>query len=181
MDSVSTMSQRMNDRIRKAIPEDVFLLGAIEREAAALFPAGRIPDVDEVTSVEDFEEGRGDGLLFVADAGAGPVGFAICSEEPDSLHLEELAVHPEHGRRGLGRRLVLAVIEEAAARGLNGVSLTTFADLPFNGPVYTGMGFRTLAEAELDERLAATLAAERSRGLTRRIAMFRPSAPDRKS
>ena len=168
----------MSYGIRKALAADVSLLGEVELAAAVLFPAGRIPDPDEVTPPAELDEARADGLLFVADLDGVPVGFATCSVEGDRLHLDELAVHPDHGRRGLGRRLVEAVIDEASARGLAGVSLTTFADLPWNGPFYTAMEFRTLSEAELDGPLAAALAHERARGLTSRIAMFRAARRD---
>jgi len=160
-------------RIRKALEQDVELLGEIELAAAALFPAGRIPDPDEVTAASEFADAQADDLLLVAARDGSPVGFALCAVEGDRLHLAELAVHPDHGRRGVGRRLVQAVIDEAAARGLEGVTLTTFADLPFNGPFYQSMGFRVLPETELDSGLRGVLAHERARGLTERIAMLR--------
>lgn len=163
----------MSYRIRKAQMRDVELLGDVELAAAALFPDGRIPDPDEVTPESEFADALADGLLLVAARHGAPVGFALCAIEGDRLHLGELAVHPDHGRRGVGRRLVQAVIDEAAARDLRGVTLTTFADLPFNGPFYESMGFRAMREADLDDGLREALAQERARGLTERIAMFR--------
>lgn len=164
----------MTYRIRRAIPRDLPLLGVVELAAAVLFPAGRIPDPDAVTDEAELAEASADGLLFVADRDGAPVGFATCSVEGEHLHLDELAVHPDHGRRGLGRRLVETVLREAAERKLAGVSLTTFADLPWNGPFYAGMGFRTLADDELDGFLHEVLARERAKGLTQRVAMVYP-------
>lgn len=158
-------------RIRPAMPRDVPLLGEVELAAAVLFPAGRIPDPDQVTDESELAEACAEGLLFVADHDGVAVGFATCSVEGGHLHLDELAVHPAHGRRGLGRRLVEQVIEEAARRELAGVSLTTFADLPWNGPFYAGMGFRSLADDELNDFLRDVLALERGKGLTQRVAM----------
>lgn len=164
----------MTYRIRCAVPEDVPLLSAVELAAATLFPAGRIPDPDEVTATDELHEARAEGLLFVADRDGIPVGFATCSVEGEHLHLDELAVHPDHGRRGLGRRLVARVIEAATERRLRGVSLTTFADLPWNGPFYAAMGFRILSDGEQTDLLREALRRERDRGLTNRVAMCRP-------
>ncbi|MGE0622431.1 MAG: GNAT family N-acetyltransferase [Pseudomonadales bacterium] len=162
----------MSDRIRRANPQDVAWLGSVELAAATLFPPGRIPDPGEVTDASELAEACANGLLFVADADGVPVGFATCCVEGEHLHLDELAVHPDDGRRGLGRRLVTRVIEEAAARSLAGVSLTTFADLPWNGPFYTSMGFRAPPEPALGDFLREALASERARGLTNRVAMI---------
>lgn len=167
----------MSYRIRRALVHDLELLGEIELSAAALFPAGRIPDPDEVTSTSEFADALADDLLFVATRNGTPVGFALCAIANGRLHLGELAVHPDHGRRGVGRRLVQAVIDEAASRRLSGVTLTTFADLPFNGPFYESMGFRAVRESELDSGLRETLAQERARGMTDRIAMLFRSLP----
>ena len=49
---------------------------------------------------------------------------------PDCLHLVELHVHPDERNRGAGGALLGAVEEEARARGVGNVSLTTTTDNP---------------------------------------------------
>lgn len=144
---------------------------AIERAAAALFPAGRIPDVDDVMPMAELERAMDAGLLFVATVPDQVVGFAMAQERDDVLHLAVMAVPPDHGRLGLGRRLVAAIVDEAARRGRAGVTLTTFEDLPWNGPFYRKLGFRALREAEFDPSLREILAHEESLGMTDRVAM----------
>jgi ribosomal protein S18 acetylase RimI-like enzyme len=61
-------------------------------------------------------------------------------------HLDELAVTPAHGRRGVGRALVDEVLAWSAARGLPSVTLTTFRDVPWNGPYYEKLGFEAVTE-----------------------------------
>ncbi|MEM8769986.1 MAG: GNAT family N-acetyltransferase, partial [Pseudomonadota bacterium] len=61
--------------------------------------------------------------------------------------------------------------EEAAARGLEAVTLTTFADIPWNAPFYAAMGFEVLREQGLTPFLAGALEEERALGLTERVAM----------
>ena len=58
-----------------------------------------------------------------------------CSS-PRPSTLEEIDVHPDHGRRGLGRRLVSAVCAWAARGGHRWLTLTTFRDVPFNMPFH---------------------------------------------
>jgi GNAT superfamily N-acetyltransferase len=80
-------------------------------------------------------------------------------------HLEELAVHPAHQRRGLGARLVAAVVGWARARGAAALTLSTFRDVPWNAPFYARIGFRALDPAQLPATLAALVERERAHGL----------------
>ncbi|WP_159939826.1 MULTISPECIES: GNAT family N-acetyltransferase [unclassified Nocardiopsis] len=73
-----------------------------------------------------------------------PVGLAATVTVDGHPHLEQLAVCPEHGRRGVGGALLEAVCAEAAAAGHARLTLTTFRDLPWNGPWYAARGFGVL-------------------------------------
>jgi GNAT superfamily N-acetyltransferase len=159
---------------------DVPALPGIELAAARLL-AGHAPEplLRVATSVADLEASQAAGRLWVARAGDAAVGFAhVTLREPGAAHLEELDVHPAHGRRGLGRRLVLAVCEWAARQGYEAVTLTTFRDVPFNMPFYRTMGFVVLEPGELSPAVAAVLEAEARAGLARerRVAMRRASS-----
>ncbi len=79
-------------------------------------------------------------------AGEPPVGFACVELVDDAAHLWQLSVHPGAGRRGLGTSLVEAVCRWAAERGLPAVTLTTYRDVPWNGPFYGRLGFREIDE-----------------------------------
>src|ERR1051325_11182541 len=82
------------------------------------------------------------GHLWVALDGDSPVGFAhvemLGSDRP---HLDEIDVHPAHGRRGLGTRLVGGVCEWAAASGYQQITLTTFRLVPWNRTCQRNLGF----------------------------------------
>jgi ribosomal protein S18 acetylase RimI-like enzyme len=159
--------------IREGRRDDLNLLANIELEAGQLFPASRIPQPDVTYPLSALEQSVNEELLFVVEVERQVVGFAACSRSGDRLHLDEVSVHPEHGRRGYGRALVERVIDEARKRGLTGVSLTTFADIPWNGPFYASMGFSAVPEAALDETLLDALTHERNLGMTERVAMIR--------
>jgi N-acetylglutamate synthase-like GNAT family acetyltransferase len=77
------------------------------------------------------------------------------------LHIEEIAVHPAHGRRGLGKWLIETLCDWAGGQGFGAVTLSTFRDVPWNAPYYAHIGFRVLEESELSEGLSALLNQER--------------------
>ena len=82
----------------------------------------------------------------MAAEGDVPFGFAFAEPFEDALHLWELAVRLDAQRQGAGRALVMAVAADARARNLPAVTLTTFRDIPWNGPFYAAWAssrFRT--------------------------------------
>lgn len=162
--------------IRLAAKADLASLQAIERAASTLFPAARIPDLDDAMPAGDLEQATDDGLLFVATSEDSVVGFAMAHMLDDSLYLAVMAVHPDHGNQGLGRKLVDAICAEAARRRHSAVTLTTFEDLPWNGPFYRKAGFRALGDEELSPSLRAILVQEARLGMVNRIAMQRKIA-----
>jgi GNAT superfamily N-acetyltransferase len=166
-------------RITAARPSDLPLLPAIELAAARLL-AGHAPEsvLNETSSREELTDAQGHGRLWVALADEVPVGFAhVQVLEPEAAHLQEIDVHPGHGRRGLGRRLVMAVCEWAGTSGYRSVTLTTFRDLPWNMPFYARLGFAVIQPEELGPALLAVVRDETRRGLdpARRVAMRRPA------
>ena len=165
-------------RIIAARPEDLGRLAAIELAAAGLL-AGHAPAsvLNHTTSLDDFETAQREGHLWVVLAGDGPVGFAHVEViESDAAHLEEIDVHPEHGRRGLGTRLVLHVCRWAASAGYSAVTLTTFRDVAWNMPFYARLGFGVVPVEHLSPALCAVVEDETRRGLdpSRRVVMRRP-------
>lgn len=164
--------------IDRARPGDLVRLGEIERAAVQLL-SGHLPErmLAESTDPACLNAAQRRGRLWVARSDEIPVGFAYVELlEPDVAHLAELHVHPDHGRRGLGRRLVRAVCAWATASRYEAVTLTTFRDLPWNGPFYARMGFEQVLPAELSPALHAVLMYEAAEGIdpAQRVAMRWP-------
>jgi len=165
--------------ITTARPQDLTRLPAIELAAARLL-AGYAPEsiLNATTDPEVLRKAQRDGHLWVALADDLAVGFAHVEViERETGHLEEIDVDPEHGRRGLGTKLILHVCGWAAANGYASVTLTTFRDVPWNMPFYARLGFEILPPAELSPALCAIVADETRRGLDpgRRVVMRRAS------
>ena len=93
------------------------------------------------------------------------MGFALLDVVDGGPHLEEMAVIPEHGRRGLGERLIEVVCEHARPGRPRGLTLTTFRDLPWNGPFYRRMGFAPVPRTRSGPELAKLRLEEIERGL----------------
>jgi GNAT superfamily N-acetyltransferase len=164
--------------IDEARSSDLPLLPGIELAAATRL-IGHAPAsvLAETTSQAELEDAQQRGHLWVARANEVPVGFAHATVlEPGIAHLQEIDVHPEHGRRGLGRRLVIAVCRWAATNGYSCVTLTTFRDVPWNMPFYARLGFEEIPPEDLSPALLSVIEDETRRGLDprRRAAMRRP-------
>ncbi len=155
-------------RVARADPRDLHALAAIELAAAALL-RGHAPAsvLEETTPVESLRAACAGGRLWVARAAdATPVGFALVELlAPDAPHLEEVDVHPAHGRRGLGTALVGAACDWTARTGHPALTLTTFRAVPWNMPFYARLGFVEVPRDAWSPALAAVVAAETARGL----------------
>lgn len=116
--------------IATATPHDVPRI----RELAALSGAGFDPEA---------ELARSWATLWVARAGdaTDAVGFALAWRAADERHLLDLAVEPAWRRRGLGRLLLAAVIEEARANGARLVLLEARASNAAALALYRSAGF----------------------------------------
>ena len=146
---------------------DVPLLAPIELAAAALLREHAPPSVlNEITSESELLEALQGGRLWVARADDTVVGFALVDMLADDLpHLEEVDVHPSHGRRGVGTALVQTVCEWLSRSGYAEMTLTTFRSVAWNMPFYARLGFEEVAAAELRPEVAAVVADETARGL----------------
>jgi len=108
-----------------------------------------------------------------ADGDDRPVAFALFERLGGVLHLEEIDVHPDHGRQGLGARLIAAAAGEARARGERAITLTTFREVPWNAPYYARLGFRVLPREAWSDAIVERVAHETGEGLdpARRVVM----------
>jgi GNAT superfamily N-acetyltransferase len=153
-------------------------LQAIERAAGQPFADIGMTEIaqDEPYPLPVLAASEQAGLLWVtADAADDPVAYLMASVVDDCLHIDQVSVHPDSARRGLGRGLLEYAAGRAAADGRAALTLTTFASVPWNAPYYRRCGFRVLDEAELTPGLRAIRQHEAELGLDRwpRVCMRR--------
>jgi N-acetylglutamate synthase-like GNAT family acetyltransferase len=81
------------------------------------------------------------------------------------MHIEQLSVHRDCARRGVGRSLLEHAAGRASAAGLPALTLTTFSEVPWNAPYYERCGFRQLTGSELTPGLREIRRREAAHGL----------------
>ncbi len=114
---------------------------------------------------------------YVLIAGDPPQGFAAVGELDGAAHLEQISVAPSSMRQGVGTALLEAVIATSTAAGRDRLVLTTFRDIPWNGPWYLRHGFNPVSMADCPAGLREVWRAEIRGGLEElgvRVAMARP-------
>lgn len=138
----------------------------MEREAATMYaPWGLDAALAESTTpIDRVDRAIARGELFVALEDERVVGYLLFALEEDDLHVEELAVLPSVGRRGVGSALLAAVIDVARMSGATRVSLITLAFAEFATAFYEGHGFTRLAPDALGPRLSALAPPEENDG-----------------
>lgn len=165
----------MTVAIRGARPDELDRIRELEDLAGQRYAEAGLPaDLEGLSRAEVLQASTED-LLWVIAHQDRPVGFALCWARPGALHLREIDVHPDWMGRGLGKRLVEHVVEQAERRGLYQVTLTTFRDVPWNAPLYRRLGFVDLALTETPAWLRAIREHEDRGELSRwpRLAMVR--------
>lgn len=164
--------------IRPGSPDDVEALRELERAAGEPFRAlgmDAVADDEPPTAAELVRPLRA-GSVRVVPLDGRIAAYLLAEPLDGTLHVEQVSVHPDFARRRLGRALLEDAAATARRAGLPALTLTTFVEVPWNGPYYERCGFRWLAEEELTPGLRAVRRAERARGLDRwpRGCMIRP-------
>jgi GNAT superfamily N-acetyltransferase len=140
----------MEASIRLARGDDLPKLAAVERSAASLFRSVELGWIADGATLERASLAAmcENGTLWIAvNRADDPVGFLAAHVMDRRFHISEISVVRSHQRQGLGRALMVAAIASARADGYRRVTLTTYRDLPWNGPFYSKLGF-----AEIDPR-----------------------------
>ena len=158
---------------------EIPLLNDVEADASQVFLAepdfafvAQYPLPDEDAYVPFITERR----AFVCDWQAGLAGFILMGEVDGNGHIFQVSVRAGLQRRGVGRQLIAAGESWARLQGHGAVTLTTFRDLPWNGPAYARLGYEIMETGNAGPVLSGILENERTLGLFRqiRVAMIKP-------
>lgn len=157
-------------RIRAARPSDLPVMRDIERAAGRWFGDIGMPEIaaDEPLSLPELASYQRDHRAWVAADDAGvPAAYLIADIVDGNMHVEQVSVHPRAARRRVGRALLEHAAARAAAGGIRALTLTTFAEVPWNAPYYARLGFRVLGDGELSPGMRAIRDREVAHGLHR--------------
>jgi GNAT superfamily N-acetyltransferase len=152
---------------RAATIHDHPQIDAIERAAGDLFRRLGMAAVadDDPISRSDFDRYAADRRAFVWTIDDRLVAYLLLDELDGAAHIEQVSVHPDAARQGIGAQLITLADSWAAQHGFDAVTLTTFRDVPWNAPYYERLGFRILDPAEWGPGLQARMTDEASHGL----------------
>lgn len=157
--------------IRTARPDELPLLPGIERASGEPFRDVGMPEIadDDPMPLETLRR-----LHVWVAADPHPVAWVAVEVVDGAAHVEQISVHPDHARRGIGAALLDHVGQWAAGQRLDALTLTTFRDVPWNGPYYRRLGFEEVTD--LPPGLRAVVEAETARGLdpATRLCLRRP-------
>jgi len=165
---------------RRCRVDDHERVSTIERASGALFRSigmAAVADDPPISSL-DFER-------FVVDRGAFAwmidgklVAYMLLEQVDDAAHIEQVTVHPENARQGIGAHLIAVADSWAGERHLSRVTLTTFRDVPWNAPYYARLGFRIFPQRLWGPKMETRMDVEGARGLNAwpRVAMVRAAS-----
>ena len=162
--------------IRAPRPDELPGLVELERAAGQAFRDVGMPEIadDDPGSPEWLSAYLAAGHAWVAVDDV-PVAYLVAEPVDGGLHVEQVSVHPRAARRRLGRSLIDHVAGVAREDGVPALTLTTFAEVPWNAPYYERLGFRVVPDAELTPGLRRIVDSEGATGLHRwpRVVMRR--------
>jgi GNAT superfamily N-acetyltransferase len=167
--------QTASHRVRLARPDEVPRLRTIEDTAGEIFSGLGLIDeaLDMSFPLDDLTRLVAMGQVWVGCREDDlPVGMVIASVREGAVYVEEMDVLPEYGRRGLGARLLERVCAWAQEQGHAAVTLSTFRDVPWNGPFYRRHGFRDLEPVEWTPGMRAIREQEARHGLAVEARVF---------
>ena len=127
-----------------------------------------------VTDPDVLENARERGRLWIAlDCNDRAIGFAMLEIVDGLAHLDELDVHPDHARQGVGSGLLQKSIDWARGKKHAAMTLVTFRHLAWNAPFYEKFGFREIHRDAMSVELKALFRNEAATGMNmdNRIAM----------
>ena len=164
--------------IRPASPADLPLLAPLELRAAQRFAVSLHPDACHLPPFDIGELAvlQRAGTVWVAvSEGDELLGFAIAGRLGPDAYLHELDVESAQARRGIGRALIRSVAAWAREQGDSSLVLSTFRDVPWNGPYYERLGFAVVPESQHTPEMAQLHAREgQSMRLESRVVMRAP-------
>ncbi len=165
--------------IRAARPPDYQKLPHIERRAGELFREAGMPEIADAEPYDADELAAAVALFIATDEAEEPIGYAMVDLVDGHAHLGQLSVLPEHGRKGIGTKLLDAVVGWAVGQGHTELTLTTFRELPFNAPLYAKRGFEVVPEESWTPEIKDLVEREADMGLdpTKRVVMRRALSP----
>jgi GNAT superfamily N-acetyltransferase len=150
-------------RIRSATPLDLDNLAILEVQAGQVFHSVGMSEVaDDVPDHEALRRSQGQGLIWVAEQQGDLAGYIVATVLDGNAHIGQVSVAPAYARQGIGHLLISHVEDWGSRHRRPATTLTTFRDVPWNGPYYETLGYRELSASEIGSEVSAEMKHEAS-------------------
>lgn len=142
---------------------DLQRLVVVEVEAGQVFrTVGMTKVAEDVPQIPDLREAAEAERLWVTEVGSEVAGYIIADVLDGDAHVAQVSVAPAYAGRALGRAMIEFLEDWGRAAGCPATTLTTFRDVPWNGPYYLRLGYHVLRKEDIGPELAMTMAQEAS-------------------
>ncbi len=153
--------------VRPARNSDVDELRTVERAAGEAFRLLGMHSVadDEPPSTAALRRFIDAGRAWVVERGDQVAAYVIADIVDGCVHVEQVSVHPDHAHQRLGATLIDHLAAWSIDHGYPALTLTTFRDVPWNGPYYERCGFHWMADPDITPGLRELRSREAAHGL----------------
>ncbi|MCR9135161.1 MAG: GNAT family N-acetyltransferase [Alphaproteobacteria bacterium] len=118
---------------------------------AGCIRAAYAPHAERIADLPDVADGLDAAIandqVWVAVEGDQIVAGLILVVQEGSMKLANVAVHPQHGGKGLGRALISLSESEAVRQGFGELRLNTHVAMPENVRLYVHLGWEEISRA----------------------------------
>ena len=109
---------------------------------------GVIADLPPVSQGVDQDIAENDVWVVETDDALAGVLVLVVPDGADFIKLANVAVHPGHGGKGLGRLLIDKAVARAKQQGFGEIRLNTHAAMTDNVGLYEHLGWRVIGRSE---------------------------------
>ncbi|HHU39052.1 MAG TPA: GNAT family N-acetyltransferase [Propionibacterium sp.] len=149
--------------IRPAAETDLPRLVEVEVAAGQLFHTVGMPLVAaDVPQIAVLRKAVLADRIWVAVVGAQVAGYISAEVVDGNAHIAQVSVAPDYARRGIGKAMIEFVEAWGRTAGCPATTLTTFRDVPWNGPYYLRLSYEVLADSQIGPELARIMEHEAS-------------------
>lgn len=154
-------------RIRLGSADEIHKIAPLEHAAAEAFRTIGMDAIadDAPMSEADLLQAVEAQRLWVAVEYGVLKAYLVGDFLPQSLHIDQVTVHPDASRRGLGALMIESVSADPRSKERGLITLTSFANVPWNAPYYERIGFIDIAKEDWPEGVAAKVEIEQAKGL----------------
>ena len=157
-----------NVAVRLSRDSDLEVLSAVEKAADSVFlevGLALIADAEAPDPTSYAASHRAGRLLVASSPEQMVLGFVRLEVVDGQAHVEQVSVHPDFSRQGVGAALLSAAERWAIDAGYRQMTLTTYREVPWNGPYYARLGWVAVPEEACGPELAAIRQQEAAVGL----------------